>query len=84
MAADIKLSDCYIAPYSQPCWDCMNACGGCSWSAKGEPVPRLEGGTGYHPEPPGPWPGKFLSQIFQNLFLPSVPGRPKEGAWQGL
>ncbi len=39
MAADIKLSDCYIAPYSQPCWDCINACGGCSWSAKGEPVP---------------------------------------------
>lgn len=42
--------------------------------------PRLEGGTEHHPEPPGPWPGKFLSQILQNLFLPSVPGRPKEGA----
>lgn len=21
------------------CWDCKNACGGCSWSAKFEPVP---------------------------------------------
>ena len=21
------------------CWDCANACGGCSWSAKLEPVP---------------------------------------------
>lgn len=39
MAADIKLSDCYIAPYSQPCWDCANACGGCSWSANGNPSP---------------------------------------------
>lgn len=39
MAADIKLSDCLITPHRQPCWDCINACGGCSWSAKGEPVP---------------------------------------------
>ena len=39
MAANIKLSDCLIAPHRQPCWDCANACGGCSWSAKGEPVP---------------------------------------------
>lgn len=38
MAANIKLSDCLIAPHRQPCWDCANACGGCSWSAKGEPV----------------------------------------------
>lgn len=30
MAADIKLSDCLIVPHSQPCWDCINACGGCS------------------------------------------------------
>lgn len=44
MAADIKLSDCYIAPYSQPCWDCINACGGCLWSAKGEPVPGWKKG----------------------------------------
>ena len=39
MAANIKLTDCLIAPHRQPCWDCANACGGCSWSAKGEPVP---------------------------------------------
>lgn len=39
MAADIKLADCLIAPHRQPCWDCGNACGGCSWSARGEPVP---------------------------------------------
>ena len=39
MAANIKLSDCLIAPHRQPCWDCANACGGCSWSEKGEPVP---------------------------------------------
>ncbi len=39
MAANIKLADCLIAPHSQPCWDCINACGGCSWSANGEPVP---------------------------------------------
>lgn len=39
MAADIKLADCLVAPHSQPCWDCANAYGGCSWSAKGEPVP---------------------------------------------
>lgn len=32
----------------------------------------MERGTGHHPEPPGPWPGKFLSQIFQNLFLPKI------------
>ena len=23
----------------QPCWDCANACGGCEWSARFEPVP---------------------------------------------
>lgn len=23
----------------QPCWDCANACGGCEWSARLEPVP---------------------------------------------
>ena len=23
----------------QPCWDCANACGGCNWSARYEPVP---------------------------------------------
>ena len=39
MAADIKLADCLIAPHRQPCWDCANACGGCSWSARGEPIP---------------------------------------------
>ena len=42
--------------------------------------PRLEGGTGHHPEPPGPWRGEFLRQILQNLCLPPVPGRPKEAA----
>ena len=39
MAADIKLSDCLIAPYSQLCWDCANACGGCEWSRSFQPVP---------------------------------------------
>ena len=34
--------------------------------------PRLEGGTGHHPEPPGPRPGKFLRKILQNLFLPKI------------
>ena len=42
MAADIKLSDCFIVPHSQPCWDCVNACGGCSWSREGKPVPGWE------------------------------------------
>lgn len=23
----------------QPCWDCANACGGCEWSDRLEPVP---------------------------------------------
>ena len=39
MAADIKLSDCLIVPHSQPCWDCVNAYGGCEWSDHLEPVP---------------------------------------------
>ncbi len=39
MASNIVLAGCYIAPYSQPCWDCANACGGCPWSAKFQPVP---------------------------------------------
>ena len=39
MAADIKLSDCYIVPYSQPCWNCINACSGCEWADHLEPVP---------------------------------------------
>ena len=39
MAADIKLSDCLIVPHSQPCWDCINACGGCEWSDHLGPVP---------------------------------------------
>lgn len=39
MAANIKLSDCLIAPHRQPCWDCANACGGCEWSSKFQPVP---------------------------------------------
>lgn len=42
MAADIKLSDCLIVPHSQPCWDCVNACGGCTWSRDGKPVPGWE------------------------------------------
>ena len=25
--------------FSQPCWTCANACGGCSWSQEFEPVP---------------------------------------------
>lgn len=37
----------------QPCWDCANACGGCEWSDRLEPVPgwdathtqRVRGGT---------------------------------------
>ena len=39
MAANIVLADCYIAPHSQLCWDCANACGGCPWSEKFQPVP---------------------------------------------
>ena len=39
MAADIKLSDCLIAPHSQLCWDCAKACGGCEWSRSFRPVP---------------------------------------------
>lgn len=27
---------------TQPCWSCANACGGCEWSAKGEPIPGWE------------------------------------------
>lgn len=23
----------------QPCWDCVNACGGCEWADRLEPVP---------------------------------------------
>lgn len=53
MAADIKLSDCYIAPHSQLCWDCANACGGCSWSGI-DPVthkPRFEPVPGWKAKP---------------------------------
>ena len=25
--------------FKQPCWDCANACGGCEWSLRFEPVP---------------------------------------------
>ena len=42
MAADIKLSDCLVVPHSQPCWDCVNAYGGCAWSREGKPVPGWE------------------------------------------
>ena len=27
---------------AQPCWDCVNACGGCAWSREGKPVPGWE------------------------------------------
>lgn len=53
MAADIKLSDCLIAPHSQLCWDCANACGGCSWSGI-DPVthkPRFEPVPGWKAKP---------------------------------
>lgn len=39
MASNFTLADCYVRRYDQPCWDCAKACGGCSWSAKLEPVP---------------------------------------------
>lgn len=39
MAASFTLESCYRTAPDQLCWDCANACGGCSWSAKGEPVP---------------------------------------------
>lgn len=38
MANSFTLESCYIYAHQQPCWDCKNACGGCSWSAKFEPV----------------------------------------------
>ena len=47
MASDFKLSDCYVKTRKQPCWDCVNACGGCEWTERDpnthkirfEPVP---------------------------------------------
>lgn len=36
--AIFTLADCMVKT-GQPCWDCAKACGGCSWSAKLEPIP---------------------------------------------
>ena len=29
----------YLVPCGQLCWTCQNACGGCEWSSKLQPVP---------------------------------------------
>lgn len=39
MASTFRLEDCYVKPNQQLCWNCKNACGGCSWSQKFEPIP---------------------------------------------
>lgn len=38
MANSFSLASCYVKHQPQICWECAKACGGCTWSAKFEPV----------------------------------------------
>lgn len=53
MASDFKLSDCIRAPKNQLCWDCVKACGGCSWSGIDPKThkPRFEPIPGWDAKP---------------------------------
>lgn len=36
---DFTLQDCMVYASVQPCWSCVNACGGCDWSSRLRPIP---------------------------------------------
>lgn len=71
------MGSCLKQPSTQPCWDCAKACGGCAWSARGEPIPGWDATERvlYHRG----WKGQAKTTSFAIRYCPEFEPEVRDG-----